>query len=266
MKKSSSSRIPIPITSKTSSTDIRIENAPIHSEEFREADYNKSCPNLFGGYDFHEDDVRADTRDKKIWSIKIMEKHCSKLREEMINLQATSIKEQSAVAKRLETLAKEKRELTRQFNGITKENRSLKGQIDEMIEERTLLIKRLECATKEMKNATKNKKTTVAKLDEAMANAESLKTNLEQIKRDKTLLEDKLIILDAEYRRLKSEVDFYKQKEMELEKRLSQKKNFIDPFQPLRSLVEFQAQQYGEHNVDTQVSLKTSQICDYKRK
>lgn len=49
VKKTSSSRIPIPITSKSSSTDIHIEGADkINAEGVREPDYNKSCPNLFG--------------------------------------------------------------------------------------------------------------------------------------------------------------------------------------------------------------------------
>lgn len=138
----------------------------------------------------------------------------------MMNLEAVSLKERSSIGKKMETLLREKRELMKQSNSVSKENRSLKMQIDEMLEERTLLIRRLECATKEMKNATKNKKATIAKLDEAVSNAESLKTNLEQIKRDKTSLEDKVIVLDAEYRRLKGEVELYRQKETDVGNKL----------------------------------------------
>ncbi|KAK9722780.1 hypothetical protein QE152_g19515 [Popillia japonica] len=188
VKKTSSSRIPIPITCKSSSTDIHLASG----EDGRESDYNKSCPNLTGCQD-NDDRIKIESKStlNKIRSIKMMERHCAKLREEMMNLEAVSLKERSSIGKKMETLLREKRELMKQSNSVSKENRSLKMQIDEMLEERTLLIRRLECATKEMKNATKNKKATIAKLDEAVSNAESLKTNLEQIKRDKTSLEDK---------------------------------------------------------------------------
>lgn len=175
-----------------------------------------------------------------------MEKHCAKLREEMINLQAVSLKEQSAVAKKVESLSKERRELTKQYNSILKENKSLKKQVDEMIEERAFLIKRLECATKEMKNATKNKKATVAKLDEAVTNAESLKLNLERIKRDKNILEDKLIILDAEYKRLKGEMELYRQKGSEFDTNLSHKRSTKESFKS----------ELTENDVVTQVHIK----------
>nr|XP_022920894.1 uncharacterized protein LOC111429257 [Onthophagus taurus] len=207
IRKCSSSRIPIPVSSKTSSTDIHI-NSNICQVTHVEL-CNKSCPNLFRLEDVHQEKKNL----KRNWSIKVMEKHCAKLRDEMINLQTTSLKEHASITKRLDLLSREKRELSRQLSFTSKENTTLKQQLDELVEERNMLIRRLESATKELKANTKSKKATMAKLDESMSSAENFKTNLEQITRDKEILEDKLMILDAEYKRVQEELAFYKDKE-----------------------------------------------------
>lgn len=100
-------------------------------------------------------------------------------------------------------MRKEKRDLLKQLALAEKENRAAKTQLEEVLTERTLLVKRLECATKEIKMNTKSKKVTLNKLDEALENMEKLKQRFDQVSRDKVILEDKLQVLEQEYNQLK---------------------------------------------------------------
>lgn len=138
-----------------------------------------------------------------------LEKQCAKLREEMLVIRATALKEHAVLSRKLETVIKEKRELSKQLAIAHKENRAAKQQLEEMLAERAMLLKRLENATKEFKANTKAKKATLGKLEEAEATIEVLKQQLEQMTRDKEVLERKFGVLQEEYERLKHTKEQY---------------------------------------------------------
>ncbi|XP_019873847.1 uncharacterized protein LOC109601984 [Aethina tumida] len=139
----------------------------------------------------------------------ILQVKCVKLREEIMQLQTNSMKEQAQMQKRLDLITKDKRELAKQLTMTQKENRAAKQQLEELLQEKFLLHQRLENATTEFKNNTKSKKVALAKLEEVTCNVENLKRQLEQVSRDKEILENKLSILQKEYEKLQERVLLY---------------------------------------------------------
>lgn len=136
-----------------------------------------------------------------------MEKQCAKLREEMITLQANSLKEHAALSRKLDSVSREKRDLYRQLTIAQKENRGAKQQLGELLAEKSLLVKRLECASREFKLNTKSKKAALARLEEAQTTIARLKQEVERVTTEKEILENKFKVLDAEYKSLKERLE-----------------------------------------------------------
>ncbi|KAF2898381.1 hypothetical protein ILUMI_07784 [Ignelater luminosus] len=136
-----------------------------------------------------------------------MERQCAKLRDEMITLQANSLKEHAALSRKLESVSREKRDLYRQLTIAQKENRAAKQQLEELLAEKSLLVKRLECASREFKLNTKSKRTALAKLEEAQATIARLKQEMEKVMCEKEIIENKFKILDAEHKSLKERLE-----------------------------------------------------------
>lgn len=114
----------------------------------------------------------------------------------MIIQQSNSLKEHSALSRRLEHVAREKRDLCRQLVTLQKENRSAKQQLEGLIDEKELLLKRLHCASKEFRDNTKSRKLALAKLEEAEVIITELKEQLKLATSEKDILEQKIKILD----------------------------------------------------------------------
>lgn len=138
-----------------------------------------------------------------------MEKHCSKLREELLNQKLSSQKENCLLQKKIESLTKEKRELSRQIATAQKENRAAKQQLEEIATEKTGILERLDSATKEIRMNTKTKKNTLDKLEEALHTIDKLNKKLEQVSRDKEIIENKFKILDTEYKQMQEKTNYY---------------------------------------------------------
>lgn len=136
-----------------------------------------------------------------------LEAMCAKLREEMLVVQTNALREHAALSRKLEAVIKEKRELSKQLAISHKENRGAKQQIEELLAEKTQLLKRLENATKEFKVNTKVKKMTLGRLEEAESVIDDLKQQLQQAIRDKEILEGKLAVMQQEYERLRQGKD-----------------------------------------------------------
>lgn len=128
--------------------------------------------------------------------------NCEKLREEIIKLQTNSLKEQTALTRKLENALKERKELSRHLELIYKENSAAKEQLKQLVDEKTILLKRLENVTKELKLSTTTKKVALARVEEVTENFDKLQCQLEQIKRDKEIAEDKFHLLEVEYIKL----------------------------------------------------------------
>ncbi|CAH0554496.1 unnamed protein product [Brassicogethes aeneus] len=143
-----------------------------------------------------------------------LESKCAKLREEVLEIQASSMREQANLQRQLDTATKEKKELSRQLATLSKENRGAKQQLEELLQEKLLLHQRLENATLEFRNNTKTKKFALAKLEEVTCNIDGLKMQLEQTTRDKEILENKLRILQEEYVKLQERVVVFQSNEV----------------------------------------------------
>lgn len=184
------------IPSKVASTS-KIPVA-FHEVNFiKDSDLSSVCPS--------ESSFIKHEKKRSLKTNRHLEKHCAKLREEIMVLQVTSSQEQANLSKKIENISKEKRDLHKKLSVAQKENHAAKQQLEEVLSERSLLIKRLEVATKEVKFNTKTKKSTLAKLEEALGNMEKLKLKLDQVSRDKEILEDKLHVLEKEYNQLKDQ-------------------------------------------------------------
>lgn len=67
---------------------------------------------------------------------KILENQCTKLREEISKLQASSIKERALLSKKIDALVKEKKELSKHLEFCRKENRGAKQELEELLQEK----------------------------------------------------------------------------------------------------------------------------------
>lgn len=67
---------------------------------------------------------------------KILENQCTKLREEIAKLQASSIKERAILNKKIDALVKEKKELSKHLAFSQKENRGAKQELEELLQEK----------------------------------------------------------------------------------------------------------------------------------
>nr|CAH7732452.1 unnamed protein product [Callosobruchus chinensis] len=161
---------------------------------------NPQCRTIYkNDRSFHDNDLERQFD-------KHLENQCAKLRDEMAELRANSLKEHAVLSRKLEAVTNEKKDMAKQLATVQKENRAAKQQMEELMQEKAALVKRLENATKEFRNNTKTKKIALQKLDEATAEAENLKKHLEQVSRDKEILEGKLKILEKEYGKLQERV------------------------------------------------------------
>lgn len=156
-----------------------------------------------------------------------MEKHCSKLREELLNQKLSSQKEHCHLQKKIESLTKEKRELNRQLVISQKENRAAKQQLEEIATEKAGILDRLDSATKEIRVNTKTKKNTLDKLEEALHTIDKLNKKLEQVSRDKEIIENKFKILDAEYKQMQEKTDCYFMRNFDIQEPERDKENSI---------------------------------------
>lgn len=137
---------------------------------------------------------------------KYLESQCSKLRDDMIAMQALSLKEHNALSRKLESMAREKRELCKQLMLAHKENRAAKQQWEELFTERTMLLKRLDSATKEFKTNTKSKKTTLAKLEETQVTISTLLKEVERLQFERNESQKKSRTLALENQQLKNHI------------------------------------------------------------
>ncbi|XP_017774448.1 PREDICTED: uncharacterized protein LOC108561143 [Nicrophorus vespilloides] len=128
------------------------------------------------------------------------QQRCSKMKDEMVELQVNSWREHSALVRKVEHLSKEKRELMKQLSVANKENKYTKQQLDDILNDRALLIKRLESATKEIKMNTATKQMTLEKLEEAFMFSNQMKDKMSVISREKDHLENKLKKLESQYK------------------------------------------------------------------
>ncbi|KAK4876141.1 hypothetical protein RN001_012563 [Aquatica leii] len=140
---------------------------------------------------------------------KHMEKQCAKLRDEMIAIQSTSLKEHATISKKLEIALREKRELCKRLNAINRESNAARQQVEQLLSEKCSLLERLECATKEFKHNTKCKKTALAKLEESQVSVALLMKEIENYRNEKNALEDKLKKLNMENQHLKDCITYY---------------------------------------------------------
>lgn len=136
-----------------------------------------------------------------------MDKHYAKLREDLMNQQLNTKKEQEQLQKKIDSLTKDKRELCYKINHLHKENKVAKQQIDELITEKNCANKRLENANKEIKNNIKMKKVTLDKLEESLVTIDKLNKKLEQLSRDKEIIANKFAILETEYKQLQEKMN-----------------------------------------------------------
>lgn len=138
-----------------------------------------------------------------------MEKQCAKLKHDVIAMQANSLNENAALLRKVDGLTKEKREICGQLLVAQKENRAAKQQLEELLTEKTLLLKRLECAFKVFKYNRKTKKAALSKLEEAQSTIGSLRQQLETTTAEKISLKNKIRILEADYKLLKESLEKY---------------------------------------------------------
>lgn len=129
------------------------------------------------------------------------------MREELLAVQAASLKEHALLSRKLETVLKEKRELSKQLAIAHKENRAAKQQLDELLSEKTCFLRKLETATKQLKANYKTKKLAFVKLEESQTVIANLKQQLGEALKEKEMLEGKIITLEEEIGRLKMELE-----------------------------------------------------------
>ncbi|CAH1154282.1 unnamed protein product [Phaedon cochleariae] len=202
---------PLPTNSRSSDTDLKMK-PKVHSDA--------SCPNLLPKRTpsnmshctsmslpqchtlFKNNKLFSPTAEENDKLDRHLEIQCTKLRSEMVKLQASFLKERSIISRKLETAGREKKELSKQLTVAQKENRAAKQQMEELLQEKGVLIKKLENATKEFKSNIKTKKYALAKLEEVTTNVDNLKQQLQQVSRDKEILENKLKVLESEYEKL----------------------------------------------------------------
>ncbi|XP_057657075.1 uncharacterized protein LOC130894343 isoform X2 [Diorhabda carinulata] len=130
----------------------------------------------------------------------------TKLRAEILRLQSKFQKEHSDLLKKVDIANKEKKDINKQLLAIQKDNKTARQQIEELIQEKGMLLKKLEIATKDIKSNTKSKKAVMTKLEELTISSETLKQELEQVSRDKNILENKLKVLQGEYEKLQERI------------------------------------------------------------
>lgn len=138
----------------------------------------------------------------------MLEKERQYMREEMMRMQAASLKEHALLSRKLETVLKEKRELSKQLAIAHKENRAAKQQLDELLSEKSCFLRKLETATKQLRANNKTKKLAFMKLEESQAVIANLKLQLEEVLKEKDVLETKIINLEEEIDRLRVDVEF----------------------------------------------------------
>ncbi|CAH1142527.1 unnamed protein product [Phyllotreta striolata] len=126
----------------------------------------------------------------------------NKLKEEIVNLEDISMKEQSDLSKRIDKLQKSKKELSKQLATAQHENKVAKQEIQELVEDRDILLKKVDMLNKEMTTNKKCKKLSLDQMEKLATNAENLKKQLQQVTRDKEILEKKLKLLQEAYERL----------------------------------------------------------------
>lgn len=97
------------------------------SSSISQSPVTKNCQTLFRNDNLLSQKTNFDRH---------LENQCSKLREEMIKMQANSLKENAMLSKKLETVSREKRELSRLFTIAQKENRAARQQLDELLQEK----------------------------------------------------------------------------------------------------------------------------------
>lgn len=129
------------------------------------------------------------------------------MKEELLAVQAASLKEHAMLSRKLETVLREKRELSKQLAIAHKENRAAKQQLDELLSEKTGFLRKLETATKQLKANNKTKKLAFVKLEESQTLIANLKQQLDEVLREKNELERKIISLEEEIDRLKVDLE-----------------------------------------------------------
>lgn len=129
------------------------------------------------------------------------------MKEELLAVQAASLKEHAMLSRKLEAVLREKRELSKQLAIANKENRAAKQQLDELLSEKTNFLRKLETATKQLKANNKTKKLAFVKLEESQTLIANLKQQLDEVSKEKEELERKIISLEEEIDRLKVEVE-----------------------------------------------------------
>ncbi|KAF5282351.1 hypothetical protein FQR65_LT14340 [Abscondita terminalis] len=166
----------------------------------------KSISNFLGNTDYTvmRSSINLDsTPSKDELTSKYMEKQCAKLRDDMISVHSSSIKENATISKKLEAALREKRELCKKLNAINKESTTARQQVDQLLNEKCSLLERLDCASKEFKQNTKSKKAALAKLEESQANVALLMKEVERYQTEKSELENRFKQLDIENQQLK---------------------------------------------------------------
>ncbi|XP_018322027.1 intracellular protein transport protein USO1-like isoform X2 [Agrilus planipennis] len=196
-RSNSSSRIPVPITKtssifKQSSQDIDFKN-----------DITSSCFSLstISTEECKDLDKQSEISRKSELFIpenKESEKQCNRLRNEMMHLQSSSLKEQAALNKKVELIGKERRELAKQLTVARKENRTLKNQLEELISEKGMLLKRLESAAREFKVNIKSKKAAMERLEQAECQIQTLTEQLDFSNKQKEILDRQLKQMEQE--------------------------------------------------------------------
>lgn len=136
------SRIPVMIKSnstiaRSSDTNIKMKTSETScpnlttlkrsSSSISQSVVTKNCQTLFRNNNLLPHKTLFDRQ---------LENQCSRLREEMIKMQANSLKEHAMLSKKLEAIAREKRELSKLFTVAQKENRAAKQQLDELLQEK----------------------------------------------------------------------------------------------------------------------------------
>uniref|UniRef100_A0A1Y1LJF4 Uncharacterized protein n=1 Tax=Photinus pyralis TaxID=7054 RepID=A0A1Y1LJF4_PHOPY len=196
---------------------------------------------------------------------KYMEKQCSKLRDDMIAMQALSLKEHNSLSRKLESMAREKRELCRQLMLAHKENRAAKQQLEELLTERTLLLKRLDSATKEFKTNTKSKKTTLAKLEETQVTISNLLKEVERFQAERNEFQKKSRTLALENQQLKEHiVTFEDRLEREIASKTTTKEQKLDLEELNQSHKDVQKVQMRLLNLEQ--SLDKLQLSQWRKK
>ncbi|KAK9876955.1 hypothetical protein WA026_015989 [Henosepilachna vigintioctopunctata] len=195
-----------PIPSTTSETVIKVKKVPTTES---------SCPNLSSPCKGQLDQSCQTIFHAPIFTKQeqTLKSECAKLREEVLSVRSTSLKEHALLSRKLDSMAKEKREISKRLGVVQKENQVAKHQLDEMMEERKSLQKRLDNATKEFRVNTKTKKVALAKLEEISATVDDLKRQLEQVTRDKQILQGKLEMLRNEYEQIQERMRMMQLKE-----------------------------------------------------